>query len=73
MEEMKHYPVASTKENGEKNEKFTFVSIDNIILDPGMKSMGRQKCHKILLKKILKVAILRTAQAPTKSMSRSDF
>ena len=54
MEEMTHYPVASIKENGEKNENFTFVSIDNIILDPGMEFMGRQKCHKILLEKKVK-------------------
>lgn len=51
---MTHYPVASIKENGEKNENFTFVSMENIILDPGMESMGRQKCHKILLEKKVK-------------------
>jgi len=54
MEEMTHYPIASTKENGEKNESITFVSMDNIILDPGMKSIGQKKCHKILLEKKIK-------------------
>lgn len=54
MEEMKHYTVASIKENGEKNENCIFVSMDNIILDPGMEFMGRQKCHKILLEKKVK-------------------
>ena len=51
---MTHYPIASTKENGEKNERITFVSMDNIILDPGMKSIGQKKCHKILLEKKIK-------------------
>ena len=54
MEEMTHYPVASIKENGEKNERVTFVPMDNIILDPGMKSIGQQKCNKILLEKKIK-------------------
>ena len=54
MEEITHYPVSIIKENGEKNEKVTFVSIDNIILDPGMEFTGRLKCHKILLEKKVK-------------------
>ena len=48
MEEISHYHVANIKENGEKNESYTLVSLDNIILDPGMEFKGRQKCHKIL-------------------------
>ena len=55
MEEITHYPVASLKENGEKNENFTFISLTNIILDPGMEFKGRQKCHEILKNRKVKI------------------
>lgn len=54
MEEKVHYPVALHKENGEKNENYNLIPLVNVILDPGMEFMGRQKCHKILLEKKVK-------------------
>ena len=54
MEEKVHYPVALHKENGEKNENYKLIPLVNVILDPGMEFMGRQKCHKILLEKKVK-------------------
>lgn len=54
MEEKVHYPVALLKENGEKNENYQFIPLERIVLDPGMKSMGKQKCHEILLDKRVK-------------------
>ena len=55
---MKHYPIALRKENGVENENVKYIAIEQIVLDPGMGSKGRQKCHEIL--KTKKVKYLRT-------------
>ena len=54
MEEKNHYPVALHKENGVKNENYQYIPLVNVLLDPGMEFIGRQKCHKILLEKKVK-------------------
>lgn len=54
MEEKNHYLVALHKENGVKNENYQYIPLVNVLLDPGMEFIGRQKCHKILLEKKVK-------------------
>ena len=46
MEEITHYPISTTKENGEENNNITYIPLDNIILDKGMSNKGKEKYCK---------------------------
>lgn len=54
MEEKSHYKVSKLKENGLENENYKIIPLTRVVLDRGMESMGRQKCHKILLERKVK-------------------
>ena len=54
MEEITHYPISTTKENGEENNNITYIPLDNIILDKGMSNKGKEKCDTILKNKKVK-------------------
>ena len=55
MEEITHYPISTTKENGEENNNITYIPLDNIILDKGMSNKGKEKCDTILKNKKVKI------------------
>ena len=44
MEEIKHYIVSDTKQNGNKNDKWTLIPLLKIILDKGMVQKAKEVC-----------------------------